>query len=162
MIWSSAFQTDYLIFFFFFNFLLLVFNHFATANEHEQDSIAKQFDLISSPSNVRNSPSTSSSVNSDFSNSTNSSTNFNTKISTIKNNKNRIKRIRTSFKPFQLKALRNYFAINQTPTSKEVEELQEIGLSKRTVQIWFQNRRAKWRKTHNKYLIDQQALTPLG
>lgn len=59
----------------------------------------------------------------------------------------RQKRVRTSFKTEQLNALKRYFESNKNPDSKDLKQLsQDIGLSKRVLQVWFQNARAKHRK----------------
>ncbi|XP_017876305.1 LIM/homeobox protein Lhx9-like [Ceratina calcarata] len=59
----------------------------------------------------------------------------------------RTKRMRTSFKHHQLRTMKNYFAINQNPDAKDLKQLaQKTGLSKRVLQVWFQNARAKWRR----------------
>ncbi|XP_053210763.1 uncharacterized membrane protein DDB_G0293934-like isoform X2 [Panonychus citri] len=58
------------------------------------------------------------------------------------------KRVRTSFKHAQLKTMKSYFSINQNPDAKDLKGLAaKTGLSKRVLQVWFQNARAKWRKT---------------
>ncbi len=57
------------------------------------------------------------------------------------------KRMRTSFKHQQLRIMKAYFQLNQNPDSKELKELSDrTSLSKRTLQVWFQNSRAKQRK----------------
>ncbi|XP_045126830.1 LIM/homeobox protein Lhx9-like isoform X2 [Portunus trituberculatus] len=59
----------------------------------------------------------------------------------------RTKRIRTSFKHHQLRTMKSYFAINHNPDAKDLKQLsQKTGLSKRVLQVWFQNARAKWRR----------------
>lgn len=59
----------------------------------------------------------------------------------------RSKRMRTSFKHHQLRTMKSYFAINQNPDAKDLKQLsQKTGLSKRVLQVWFQNARAKWRR----------------
>ncbi|KRT84777.1 Homeobox domain-containing protein [Oryctes borbonicus] len=59
----------------------------------------------------------------------------------------RTKRMRTSFKHHQLRTMKTYFAINQNPDAKDLKQLaQKTGLSKRVLQVWFQNARAKWRR----------------
>ncbi|KAL7048475.1 hypothetical protein ACKWTF_003355 [Chironomus riparius] len=59
----------------------------------------------------------------------------------------RNKRMRTSFKHHQLRTMKSYFAINQNPDAKDLKQLaQKTGLSKRVLQVWFQNARAKWRR----------------
>ncbi|XP_015920236.1 LIM/homeobox protein Lhx9 [Parasteatoda tepidariorum] len=63
----------------------------------------------------------------------------------------RTKRMRTSFKHHQLRTMKSYFAINQNPDAKDLKQLaQKTGLSKRVLQVWFQNARAKWRRNNNK------------
>ncbi|XP_064457162.1 LIM/homeobox protein Lhx9-like [Ornithodoros turicata] len=57
------------------------------------------------------------------------------------------KRMRTSFKHNQLRAMRAYFTMNHNPDSKDLKQLSaRTGLSKRVLQVWFQNARAKWRR----------------
>ncbi|XP_063633124.1 LIM/homeobox protein Lhx9-like [Cydia splendana] len=59
----------------------------------------------------------------------------------------RTKRMRTSFKHHQLRTMKSYFAVNQNPDAKDLKQLaQKTGLSKRVLQVWFQNARAKWRR----------------
>lgn len=59
----------------------------------------------------------------------------------------RNKRMRTSFKHHQLRTMKSYFAINQNPDAKDLKQLaQKTGLSKRVLQVWFQNARAKFRR----------------
>lgn len=44
--------------------------------------------------------------------------------------------------------MKSYFAINQNPDAKDLKNLaQKTGLSKRVLQVWFQNARAKFRRT---------------
>ncbi|CDS38200.1 Lim homebox 2 [Echinococcus multilocularis] len=57
------------------------------------------------------------------------------------------KRIRTSFKHDQLRLMKAYFRMNQNPDSKELRHLSaQTSLSKRVLQVWFQNARAKYRR----------------
>ena len=50
---------------------------------------------------------------------------------------NRQKRMRTSFKHHQLRAMKAYFAINHNPDAKDLKELaQKTGLTKRVLQVW--------------------------
>ncbi|VDD76941.1 unnamed protein product [Mesocestoides corti] len=57
------------------------------------------------------------------------------------------KRIRTSFKHEQLRLMKAYFKVNQNPDSKELRLLSDkTELSKRVLQVWFQNARAKYRR----------------
>ena len=66
----------------------------------------------------------------------------------MQNSMQKKKRMRTSFKHQQLRIMKAYFQLNQNPDSKELKELSErTNLTKRTLQVWFQNSRAKMRKT---------------
>ncbi|XP_067940698.1 LIM/homeobox protein Lhx9-like [Watersipora subatra] len=57
------------------------------------------------------------------------------------------KRMRTSFKHHQLKVMKQYFTINHNPDAKDLKQLShKTGLSKRVLQVWFQNARAKFRR----------------
>ncbi|XP_063698250.1 protein apterous-like [Culicoides brevitarsis] len=63
----------------------------------------------------------------------------------------RTKRMRTSFKHHQLRAMKSYFAINHNPDAKDLKQLsQKTGLPKRVLQVWFQNARAKFRRVISK------------
>lgn len=56
-------------------------------------------------------------------------------------------RRRTHLKPSQVAVLQESFVTNTLPdASMRAQLAQELGISERTVQIWFQNRRAKARK----------------
>ncbi|XP_054719839.1 LIM/homeobox protein Lhx9-like [Uloborus diversus] len=69
----------------------------------------------------------------------------------------RTKRMRTSFKHHQLRTMKSYFAINQNPDAKDLKQLaQKTGLSKRVLQVWFQNARAKWRRNNLRQVDHQQ------
>jgi len=58
------------------------------------------------------------------------------------------KRARTSFKHHQLRIMKAHFQINQNPDSRELKMLsQKTNLDKKVLQVWFQNARAKWRRT---------------
>ncbi|XP_042881183.1 LIM/homeobox protein Lhx9-like isoform X1 [Penaeus japonicus] len=73
----------------------------------------------------------------------------------------RTKRIRTSFKHHQLRTMKAYFALNHNPDAKDLKQLsQKTGLSKRVLQVWFQNARAKWRR--NMISKDPKALAGGG
>uniref|UniRef100_A0A0N5AL21 LIM/homeobox protein Lhx9 n=1 Tax=Syphacia muris TaxID=451379 RepID=A0A0N5AL21_9BILA len=65
-------------------------------------------------------------------------------------NQNRInksKRMRTSFKHHQLRTMKSYFNLNHNPDAKDLKQLaQRTGLTKRVLQVWFQNARAKFRR----------------
>ncbi|CAG9558526.1 unnamed protein product [Danaus chrysippus] len=76
----------------------------------------------------------------------------------------RTKRMRTSFKHHQLRTMKSYFAINQNPDAKDLKQLaQKTGLSKRVLQVWFQNARAKWRRNMMRQESNQLGLmTPNG
>ena len=51
---------------------------------------------------------------------------------------------KTTIKPHQLEILKNCFDQNPKPTPKVFEELsKDTGLSKRVIQVWFQNKRSK-------------------
>ncbi|KAF6036025.1 LHX9 [Bugula neritina] len=57
------------------------------------------------------------------------------------------KRMRTSFKHHQLNVMKAYFTANHNPDAKDLKQLsQKTGLSKRVLQVWFQNARAKFRR----------------
>nr|QFQ66907.1 LHX9-like protein [Hofstenia miamia] len=78
----------------------------------------------------------------------------------------RNKRVRTSFKNHQLRVLKQYFQLNHNPDAKELKQLsQKTGLSKRVLQVWFQNARAKYRrnvlKNQNSTGIDGKILSPI-
>ena len=63
------------------------------------------------------------------------------------NKKGKPKRIRTSFKNSQLQAMKDLFDVDKNPDSYTLNKLsKEIDLSKRVLQVWFQNARAKHRK----------------
>ncbi|XP_055336751.1 LIM/homeobox protein Lhx2-like [Paramacrobiotus metropolitanus] len=60
----------------------------------------------------------------------------------------RTKRMRTSFKHQQLRTMKQYFGINHNPDAKDLKQLaQKTGLTKRVLQVWFQNARAKYRRS---------------
>lgn len=62
----------------------------------------------------------------------------------------RQKRVRTSFKHHQLRTMKSYFALNHNPDAKDLKQLsQKTQLSKRVLQVWFQNARAKHRRNNN-------------
>uniref|UniRef100_A0A1I7URN9 LIM/homeobox protein Lhx9 n=1 Tax=Caenorhabditis tropicalis TaxID=1561998 RepID=A0A1I7URN9_9PELO len=59
----------------------------------------------------------------------------------------RSKRLRTSFKHHQLRAMKQYFALNHNPDAKDLKQLAaKTNLTKRVLQVWFQNARAKYRR----------------
>lgn len=68
--------------------------------------------------------------------------------------------MRTSFKHHQLKTMKTYFNLNHNPDAKDLKQLaQKTGLTKRVLQVsarprpgqpaqvWFQNARAKYRRS---------------
>ncbi|XP_069055202.1 LIM/homeobox protein Lhx9-like [Lepisosteus oculatus] len=60
----------------------------------------------------------------------------------------RAKRIRTCFKSHQLRAMESYFAMKHNPDGKDWACLaSRTGLPKRVLQVWFQNARAKLRRS---------------
>uniref|UniRef100_A0A0R3S1M7 Homeobox domain-containing protein n=1 Tax=Elaeophora elaphi TaxID=1147741 RepID=A0A0R3S1M7_9BILA len=55
--------------------------------------------------------------------------------------------MRTSFKHHQLRTMKSYFNLNHNPDAKDLKQLaQRTGLTKRVLQVWFQNARAKFRR----------------
>ena len=57
--------------------------------------------------------------------------------------------MRTSFKQSQLRMMKQYFGKNQNPDAKDLKALaQDTTLTKRVLQVWFQNQRAKYRRTN--------------
>ncbi|CAH8825246.1 unnamed protein product [Trichobilharzia szidati] len=68
----------------------------------------------------------------------------------LEKNTGKMKRIRTSFKHQQLRIMKSYFEFSHNPDSKDLKQLsQKTGLSKRVLQVWFQNARAKFRRNTN-------------
>ena len=62
------------------------------------------------------------------------------------------KRYRTQMNSLQIRVMKNIFVEYKTPTMAECEMLgHEIGLPKRVIQVWFQNARAKEKKTKLSY-----------
>uniref|UniRef100_A0AC35FB41 Homeobox domain-containing protein n=1 Tax=Panagrolaimus sp. PS1159 TaxID=55785 RepID=A0AC35FB41_9BILA len=56
--------------------------------------------------------------------------------------------MRTSFKHHQLREMKRYFQLNHNPDAKDLKGLaQKTGLTKRVLQVWFQNARAKYRRS---------------
>ena len=59
------------------------------------------------------------------------------------------RRVRTQMTQYQVNVMRLIFAEYKTPTMNECEQMgREINLKKRVVQVWFQNARAKDKKSH--------------
>ncbi|KAL8593012.1 hypothetical protein ACOMHN_017942 [Nucella lapillus] len=59
----------------------------------------------------------------------------------------RDKRLRTTILPEQLDKLQSHYQQDSNPSRRQLEALaQEVGLTKRVVQVWFQNTRARERK----------------
>ncbi|VDK42111.1 unnamed protein product [Anisakis simplex] len=66
----------------------------------------------------------------------------------IQRNASNSKRYRTHLTPLQVHVMKSVFTDYKTPSMSECDMLgAEIGLHKRVVQVWFQNARAKERKT---------------
>ena len=57
------------------------------------------------------------------------------------------KRYRTTFRQDQLSEMKSVFELNPNPDTAELHRLSErLGLTKRVLQVWFQNARAKERR----------------
>ncbi|CAO4359977.1 unnamed protein product [Caenorhabditis nigoni] len=66
------------------------------------------------------------------------------------------KRFRTHLTPMQVQMMKSVFNEYKTPSMAECELLgKEVGLHKRVVQVWFQNARAKERKTRG--TVDEES-----
>ncbi|CAJ0961273.1 unnamed protein product, partial [Mesorhabditis belari] len=72
------------------------------------------------------------------------------------------KRYRTHLTPIQVHVMKCIFTEYKTPSMAECDKLgREIGLHKRVVQVWFQNARAKERKTRMQNGQDEEVSRPL-
>ncbi|EYB96282.1 hypothetical protein Y032_0151g2792 [Ancylostoma ceylanicum] len=61
--------------------------------------------------------------------------------------KQKIKRVRTTFAEEQLSVLQAHFQVDSNPDGADLERIANItGLSKRVTQVWFQNSRARQKK----------------
>ncbi|KRZ79518.1 LIM/homeobox protein Lhx9 [Trichinella papuae] len=73
----------------------------------------------------------------------------------------RPKRMRTSFKQQQLRTMKAYFQMNHNPDAKDLKQLaQKTGLTKRILQVWFQNARAKYRRSVTSHETIDQPVSP--
>ncbi|ELU00843.1 hypothetical protein CAPTEDRAFT_221751 [Capitella teleta] len=71
------------------------------------------------------------------------------------NQKQKTKRVRTTFTEEQLQVLQANFQLDSNPDGQDLERIAQItGLSKRVTQVWFQNSRARQKK--------HQQTTPCG
>ena len=62
---------------------------------------------------------------------------------------------KTTIKPHQLELLKNVFDQNPKPTPKVFEELsKDTGLSKRVIQVWFQNKRSKTKRINQLHFMN--------
>ncbi|XP_052130753.1 LIM/homeobox protein Awh isoform X2 [Frankliniella occidentalis] len=75
--------------------------------------------------------------------------------------KNKAKRVRTTFTEEQLQVLQANFVLDSNPDGQDLERIAQVtGLSKRVVQVWFQNARARQKKHLHNNKIKSQAHHP--
>ncbi|ESO85198.1 hypothetical protein LOTGIDRAFT_235859 [Lottia gigantea] len=71
----------------------------------------------------------------------------NEQVSRLKEVKSRAKRIRSYFSPTQTKKMEDVFVVDPFPDKDQIKQLStSLDISERSLQVWFQNRRARQRK----------------